>query len=230
VARGVISQVAGVDLGSRLGLNDLWFRDSRSSPDPTTAMLYKAASLAGPFASIATGISDGVKQMQEGYMERGLETMSPALIKNIMKGIRYGVTGHAESLKGSEVQKLSAYQAGMQIIGFTPEALAQQQKANIEAKNAEQKILQKKKDLENQFYIAWLNEDEETKDKIFEKMVDFSSKHPGQRFTSKGLKTSIKNREKIKALATEYTGGIPITKKLINELAPMQNYARDDDE
>ena len=227
VARGVISQVTGVDLGSRLGLNDLWFRDSRSSPDPTTAMLYKAASLAGPFASFGMGISDGIKQMEEGHVERGIETMSPALIKNIMKGLRYGITGHAESLKGAEIEKMSSYQAAMQVIGFTPEALAQQQKANIETKNAEQKIQQKKLSLENQFYIAWVNNDEESQARVIEKIEKFDMQHPGAAITGEALINSIKTREKIKELATEYTGGIPITKKLINELSPMQDYARD---
>ena len=66
-----------------MGLNDLWFRDSRKSPDEVSAMQAFLVDLMGPSVGLGITAAESLKQVKEGHIWRGMETASPALLKNL---------------------------------------------------------------------------------------------------------------------------------------------------
>ena len=229
ISRGVVSQTLGVDVSSRLSLNDMWYRDSRKSTDEVSAVQNMLINLLGPTAGLAINAAEGVKQYNDGHIERALETFSPALIKNILKGGRFLEEGGASTIRGNElIGDLKGSEIFGQALGFTPERLAQRQKANIEMKTAEQSILNRRQSLLDVFFMAVDNGDTDMMDRVLDKIAKFNGTNPGVALKGDNLSRSIKTRYKQKAMA-EAMGGMPINKKLIGQLQDMAAYGNPDD-
>jgi hypothetical protein len=224
ISRGVASQVLGGDLASRMGLNDLWFRDSRQSSDEVTALQNTLINLLGPTAGLLVTSAETVKQYNDGHLQRAMETASPAFLKNFMKGVRYGTEGRAVNLKGDElVGDVSGYESLIQGFGFSPERVSQRQKSNIEMKGMEQKILNRRTDLMNAFFMGVDNDDDDMIDRVLDKVEKFNAANPEVAITGDNLTRSVQSRFKNRELA-EMTGGISINKKLMPKLEDMGGY------
>jgi hypothetical protein len=224
ISRGVVSQTLGADVASRLSLNDMWYRDSRKSPDEVTAVQNMMVNLLGPSAGLLINAAEATKQYNDGHIQRALETATPAVIKNALKGIRLGTEGRATTIKGNElVGDITGYEALIQGLGFSPERLAQRQKSNIEMKNAEQKILNRRQALLDGFFMSIDNGDGDMTDRVLDKVTKFNTANPGVAITGKNLANSVNTRFKLRAMA-EATGGMSINKKLIGQLQEMADW------
>jgi hypothetical protein len=224
ISRGVVSQTLGADVASRLSLNDMWYRDSRKSPDEVTAVQNMIVNLLGPSAGLLINAAEATKQFNDGHIQRALETATPAVIKNALKGIRLGTEGRATTIKGNElVGDITGYEALVQGLGFSPERLAQRQKSNIEMKNAEQNILNRRQALLDGFFMSIDNNDNDMTDRVLDKVTKFNAANPGVAISSTNLTNSVKTRFKLRAMA-EANGGMTINKKLIGQLQEMSDW------
>jgi hypothetical protein len=224
LSRGLITQTIGADLSSRMSLNDLWFRDQRKNTDEVSYVQNLIISTLGPSMGLVINSAEAVKQLNDGHIQRAMETASPAVVKNIMKGMRYEVEGRAVNLKGDElIGDVSSYESIVQGIGFSPERVAQRQKSNIEMKSIEQKIMTKRQDLLNAYFMAIDNDDSDLEERVIDKIVRFNSAYGEVGITGEQLQKSVTTRYKNRALAEE-TGGISINKKLIGRLSELQEY------
>jgi hypothetical protein len=224
ISRGVVSQVLGADVASRLSLNDMWYRDSRKSTDEVTAVQNMMVNLLGPSAGLMINAAEATKQYNDGHIQRALETATPAVIKNALKGIRLGTEGRATTIKGNElVGDVTGYEALLQGLGFSPERVSQRQKSNIEMKNAEQNILNRRQALLDGFFMSVDNGDDDMRERVIDKVAKFNAANPGVAISGKNLTNSIKTRMKLRAMA-EATGGMSINKKLMGQLQEMADW------
>jgi hypothetical protein len=224
ISRGVVSQTLGADVASRLSLNDMWYRDARKSADEVTAVQNMMVNLLGPSAGLMINAAEATKQYNDGHIQRALETATPAVIKNALKGIRLGTEGRATTIKGNElVGDVTGYEALLQGLGFSPERVAQRQKSNIEMKNAEQNILNRRQALLDGFFMSVDNGDDDMRERVIDKVAKFNAANPGVAISGKNLTNSIKTRMKLRAMA-EATGGMSINKKLIGQLQDMADW------
>lgn len=227
ISRGLITQTTGLNFADRMSLNDLWFRDARKSTDEVTALQNMFINLLGPTAGLAVNAAEALKLYNDGYYYRGAEKILPAFLKQPLVAARYASEG-ALTLKGDTlIEDISAKDALGQALGFAPEKVAQKQKANIEMKTAEQKIMDKRQNLMNAYFMAVDADDGDFQDRVIDKIDKFNEMYPDMAITSKSLRKSIKGRYQKRALAEE-TGGIPINKKLIGALGAMGAYGEED--
>ena len=115
-----------------------------------------------------------------------------------------------------------------QSVGFSPERLAQRQKANIEMKTAEQEVLNKKQSLLNAYFIAMDNNDSDMLQRTIDKIVRFNSSNPWAAIKGSSLSKSVKEKYRRRMLA-QLTGGMGINKKAIGELGGMAAYGNPED-
>lgn len=227
ISRGVVTQTLGVNLADRMGLNDLWFRDSRKSPDEVTWLQGKLVDLMGPSIGLGVTAMQALGQLNDGHIWRAMETASPAVIKNALKGIRLSDTfgdGKATTIKGNVlVDDLGIGEVASQAIGFAPERVAQRQKANIEMKSAEQEILQKRQSLLNAYFMAFDNQDSDMLERVSEKISRFNRSNPAVGIKGSNLSRSIRDKYRQRMIA-QLTGGMNINKKLISDLGGMAEY------
>jgi hypothetical protein len=232
ISRGVVSQTFGVNVADRMGLNSLFFQDPRNSPDETTAFQAFIVSLMGPSMGVAVNSIEALKQIKDGYIWRGFETATPAVIKNALKGIRLSETfgeGKATNLKGNVlVDDLGIGEVVGQSIGFAPERLAQRQKANIEMKTAEQDILNRRQDLLNAYFMAFDTQDSDFLDRTMEKITRFNKANPAVGIRGSNLSRSVRDKYR-QRLISQLTGGMNINKKLISDLGSLSEYGNPDE-
>jgi len=227
VSRGVVTQASGVNLADRMGLDSMWFRDNRKSADEVSAVEATLVSLMGPAVGLAVTGANALKQLNDGHLGRAIETATPAVIKNALKGTRLSSEG-ALTLSGDIlIEDFSAAEIGAQALGFSPERLAQRQKSNIETKGAEQEIIKKHQDLLNAFFMSVDTGDDDMRERVIDKISRFNRSNPGDAITPEALVASINRRYEQRALAQQ-TGGVNINKKLIGQLGEMGNYGNPD--
>ena len=227
ISRGVASQATGIDVADRMGLNDMWFRDQRNSPDSQSGVEAFLVSLMGPAVGLVVTGAHALDQLNQGHIGRAIETASPAVIKNSIKAARLGREG-AITLAGDElISDFSTTEIAAQALGFQSERLAQKQKANIEEKNMEQEIVKKHDMLLNAMFLAIDTNDDDFQNRVQEKINRFNASNPGMGINGKTIRDSIKRRYKLRA-QTEAAGGVRINKKLSGELGETNAYGRAD--
>ena len=227
ISRGIASQATGIDVADRMGLNDMWFKDQRKQPDMQSAAQAYIVSLMGPAVGIGVSWFNAYDQYSQGHIDRAIETLSPAIIKNGLKAARLEREG-ALTLSGDElIPDFSSTEIAAQALGFQPERLAQKQKANIEMKNAEQEIIHKHDMLLNAIFLAVDTQDDALFERTMNKIERFNTNNPTMAITGKSISNSIKRRYKLRALS-EVTGGAKINKKLIGQVGEMGAYGNID--
>ena len=228
ISRGLLSQATGLNFADRMSvnLNDMWFPDVKKSNDEVQNMQNRITSLLGPTTAALLNYGEALKRYNDGHTERAIEIMMPSAIKNVMVGTRYLVEGKALTLKGAELDSnVSSGEAVAQMLGFTPEKIAQKQKATFETKGVEQDILNRHTDLLNAFFIALDSSDTAMTEKVINKIAKFNAANPGNAIDFDTLYDSVIKRYEGRALAN-VTGGMSINKKLIPQLDHMLDYSR----
>jgi hypothetical protein len=229
ISRGLVSQATGMNFADRMNMNltDMWFPDVRKSQDEVDYMQNMFINLLGPsVGALLVNYPEALKRYNDGHIERAIEGMMPAAIKNAMAGTRYLVEGQALTLKGNTlVEDITAREALSQMLGFSPERVAQAQKATIEAKNVNEDIKSRRTDLLNAFFIAVDGGDEDMLQRVLDKMAKFNSSIPEFAINGETLSNSVIKRYQDRALAN-VTGGMGLDKKLIPRLESMLDYGR----
>jgi hypothetical protein len=229
ISRGLVSQATGMNFADRMNMNltDMWFPDVRKSQDEVDYMQNMFINLLGPsVGALLVNYPEALKRYNDGHIDRAIEGMMPAAIKNAMTGTRYLVEGQALTLKGNTlVDDISAREALSQMIGFSPERVAQAQKSTIEAKNINETIKHRRTDLLNAFFMAVDSGDEDMLDRVLEKMSKFNTTVPELAINGETLSNSVIKRYQDRALANS-TGGMGLDKKLIPRLEGMLDYGR----
>jgi len=206
-----LGNAAGIDLASRVKLDDMWFRDNRKNEDEVEWLQGKLIDALGPTVGLGINVAQAVKLFNEGHGDRALETVMPAFIKNPMVAARYANEG-ANTLRGDPLmEEISPFYLLMQSLGIRSAELAERQFYNIVTKGQEQTILAKRQNLLNLYAISFMSNDNESFDKAMDKIDTFNSNYPDVSIPLKSLNDSIKERMK-KSEQSEH--GLFIDKRL----------------
>ena len=231
VSRGVIPQLTGASLSDRMSTNitDMWFRDVKKNQDEVQYAENALINLLGPTAGLFINSAEALKRYNDGNTERALEAIAPGAFKNLLAGSRLASEG-ALTMKGDTLmENVSGKDAFLQMLGFTPEKLAQKQSANIEAKSAEQAVLNRRQDLLNFLAMAIESEDEAAEEKVLAKIEDFNEANDWAAISGKTIRQSLKKRAKVRA-ESEAFGGLRVNKKFADLAEEKTAYANDEDE
>jgi hypothetical protein len=225
VGRGVVPAITGGSLADRVSLDpkNLWYREGRYSPDVRESVIENIIANAGPVVGLGFNWIDAYKLMQEGQYQRAFEKAAPAIVSKPVSAARLSEEG-AKTRGGDKLaDNFTATELAMQAVGLQPERLAQAQKAAIEAKEKEQKILDRRNTIMNRL---WMERDNpEGFDMALEEAVKFSQRYPANPIDYDAIKDSFKKRAEDSAEAEMF--GARINKKLRPEIEPMLRYGRE---
>jgi len=221
---GLGNAVFGVEIANRVGLSDLLFRDTTTRPSDSV-MLSLMEQAGGPVLGVASRMERGLKLINEGYTQRGIEQMLPSAMGNMLKAMRFGTEG-ANTLRGDPITgELGPWNTFAQFFGFAPAEYTRQLEINSSLKNIERKTMEDRTKLLRNFYIATRNGDAQERSEVLKKMLDFNKKHPTAAITPDTIDNSMAQHMKTSA---EMYHGITINKSLRPEL--MRNVREYDDE
>jgi hypothetical protein len=212
--KGPVNYITNLEISNRVGVAQdlIWRDDPRASDGLVLGAMQKAF---GPAGSYLVNVENAAKMFNEGHTERAIEAVMPSFIRNGMKGTRYMVEG-ARTLKGDPVEEdINAYNAMMQVIGFSPASLSSKYEITSAAKGYEKKVADKRQRLLNMYDMARTGGDYDLMSEAREDINDFNSAHPGNRITGTTLQKSQSAR---KAAERNMINGVTFNKKLLPEI------------
>lgn len=227
VRRGLINAFAGVDVSSRVKLDDLWWRrldDDLHGKQMAYAMMEQAL---GPVAGLAVrSIStvDGLwDALIEGTSARGasartLEAAMPTVLKSIGKSLRFAQEGATTATGAPLVSREELGISGIlgQGIGFTPAALTERQAKNTAMLALQDKIERRRRAILDIINIAVWQGDRDVIAAMQDDIQKFNKRYPSDAITGDTIQKSIEAGAR-RRLELQLFGGAPLNKKL----APM---------
>lgn len=211
---------AGIDLASRVKLDDMWRLDTkRNNPDEVAALQSFLIQQLGPSVGLTINVAEAVKLWNQGHADRALEMIAPAFIKQPLVAARYASEGAKTKAGDKLVEELGPFDLLMQSLGIRPAELAERQFYNIKKKGQEQDIMRERQNLLNLYALTFMSSDAENNQIAFDKIMKFSTKHPSVAIDADTIVKSIEGKME-KSAQTDH--GLYIDPKLMSLL--NQNY------
>jgi hypothetical protein len=214
--KGGVNYATNLEIANRAGIaTDLIFRDDPRGIAEHGYVLSAMQQAFGPLGSYAVSAERGIKAMNDGQVERGVEALLPSWARNGLKGARY-LTEGAVTMKGDPiVEDVSAYNSVMQAFGFAPANLSTIYEKLQAAKGYEREVNAKRTQLLNRYDMARHAGDYDMQQETREMITEFNENFPKKRITSETLQKSIAAR---KAAEKQMINGVRFDKKLMPEI------------
>ena len=223
--KGPVNALLAIDVASRTGFNGLLWRDDPKRLAEIGPSLYAIEQAAGPAYGAFRNAERGLKLVQEGEWERGMEALSPSFVRNGLKAFRLGTEG-ALTKDGIPITKdIGMYNTFMQIFGFNPAQLAEAQARAGAEKRAERAIMDRRAALLEKAYMAKQEGDGSGLQDVMTAIGKFNSKNPEVPITAKTLKNSYQTRQRHIAQSVD---GVYLNPKLRARL--MDTYGGSDED
>jgi hypothetical protein len=219
--KGPINQLLGVDIASRTGFNGLLWREDPKRLSEVGPTLYALEQAAGPAYGAFRSAERGLKLINEGQIERGMEALVPSFVRNGMKAFRLGTEGALTKDGTPIVDNIGAYNTFMQVFGFNPSDLAEAQARAGAMKTAEKTILERRGALLDKLDAARMSGDVDGVDEVRDQIGTFNEKNPGKRITPDTIASSYQTRRRNER---ESIDGVTLDRKMRAQL--MEEYGQ----
>jgi hypothetical protein len=228
IERGPLNAITGYDIASRIGLNDLWGRDSKetkTSRESATAFILD--NFGGPTASLLLGFADAWDAYALGDYQKMQEKLAPAAIRNLLIANKYADEG-MKTGRGKELVNKDDVKTGEligQAVGFRPDILAATQGPAFKFSGIEQKINNQRNLLLNKLDFE-LRKDTDEGDRRYNKILKdevskFNTKHPSYELTDDAIDTSLLKKAEQRG---DTRAGVLLTEKNIPIVEEATNY------
>lgn len=224
ITRGAASTITGASIADRvsLDLKNLWFREGKFSPDARESLKEDIIANLGPALGLAFNATDALKLINEGQVQRALETIAPAVIGKPMTAFRLGTEG-ATNKKGVVMghmyaDEFNAWELALEAMGFQTEERAMRGKAAFQAVEYQTKVQARHDELMNRIWFD-IKFGSDTLPDSLERAAEFSAKYPGKAITAKDVMDAVTSRSQSDAEAEAL--GARLDKKLLYKTLPM---------
>ena len=230
--KGYLSEISGLDVSARIGLNGLLIRENRYNTDQSAEEVV-LQNLGGPAWSTATQFGRGVSEFYsamtggEGDMVRGIENMVPAAVRNFMKAGRYMSEGGVIDTRRKDiiVGDLGAGDLLGQALGFTPTKATLQQDINQLKVRISKTVAERRSRLSTRYYIALRVGDIEGAQEALEDIRAFNdgirSRFPQAVIDPEYLRDSLKGQMRESAKMSKGVSLNPIVRNQLDDLEAM---------
>lgn len=212
---GVPGHALDINLSSRIGMPDLWFRSPDRQLEGADEFNYWQSQLLGFLPAMAGNMFRGYTQIQDGKVYRGIETASPKFIKDMMRAGRFAQEGVTNMRGDALVSELKPGELIAQMMGFTPAVVTEQYERNSALINAERRIMDARRQLMDRYAVAHKQGDTEETQKIREDIKAFNQENREVRITPDSIRQSLRSRQRY---TSRTEGGVTLNPKLDRRL------------
>jgi hypothetical protein len=208
---GAGNALFGWDMASRMGLSDLLFRDPFMADEKTSVQIL-IEQLGGPALGIANNIERGITKIYEGDTVKGIEAISPAALRNVIKSVRY-VSDEANitNSRGAVItDDLDAMELIGQFMGFAPARYAQQSAKNNNEMRKDKNVNAESSKLKRRAYMAIKVGDYTEYRNIIDEIRAFNRRNPTVAIDADSLNKSLKASDRT---TREMINGISISNR-----------------
>ena len=187
----------GIDLHSRVGIQDLLWRSPPEGTEGKDLYVYYMEQMLGPtIGGIGLNFANGYDKMAKGDWLGGIQTVTPAAIKNLVKTYSEATRGVTTS-SGEEVVsagEFTGFELAAQALGFTPSRIGQAYDARSAIKNVLNEYSDKRSQLLQRFFNATMNGDD-TSD-IMDDIQSYNEINPQNAISGEVITRSIREKNK----------------------------------
>ncbi|MBN2760868.1 MAG: PLxRFG domain-containing protein [Rhodobacteraceae bacterium] len=208
--KGVPGHATGVDLSSRMGMPELWFRRPDRQQEGQDLYNHWLEQLLGPAAGIVGNQFRAYQAMKEGEWVKGFETAVPKAIRDVSRSIRYSQEGVTTWNGNPIIEDVSPTEALTQALGFTPARVSERYEVNRFMKNEEMRIRGQRTRLMGQAYDE-IKTGGPLSDRTKRAIAEFNAEYPSYPITADTLRASFRARARGE---TETVDGVRINSRL----------------
>jgi hypothetical protein len=231
-----IDGVTGFDLSPRVSIDVLrmWYRPMPADLEGKSALDWFLTQNMGPMYGLLSGAVQAYSQVNEAAytgqgIARGLEGMTPAIVRNILKAVRYaeeGVTTRQGDLLVPEVTWAMIAQQG---IGLTPDIIAEQYDINAAKYEFKTKIERQRRRLTDRYVLAVERNDNELLSETLDFIDRFNQLNPEFPITSNSLTDSYRkwHRARAEEISGMYTPSRGLRARIEREFAGVSGEEED---
>lgn len=192
---GLIAQTLNMNIGPRIELTSMLVRDTQL-PEGSSIWDQGIAMFGGPTFGSINRVARGVQLFQDGHTARGVESMMPTALSNVMKSTRFARQG-ALTLRGDPVvDEVSPSALLSQFLGFAPADYARSMDFSSRQKNFERTVNTRRNKLYERAYIARRTNDVAGYVSVMRDIIEFNKDHPNRAIDSRSLRQSITTRDR----------------------------------
>jgi hypothetical protein len=181
---GPLNALTGTAVAERIGLQDLFSRDTKEAKTESEAIKEFAFEKMGPTASVALSFADAYDAYLVGDYQKMREKLAPAVARNLLLAHKMATEGIKDS-KGNVVfnpDDISTGRILAQMIGFRPAVVARMSEVNFKLTGVEQSTIFERDRLLLASKIA-IRKGTPEGDAQFQKLIEtkidaFNQKHP----------------------------------------------------
>jgi len=211
---GVPGHLTGINLTDRIGMPSLWFRQSDRNLEGDDVYSYWLQEMVGPVPGIVENQFRGVQQVGEGQVWRGIETMGPKWLRDLMGAYRYYSDGVTTMSGIPLIEDVSAADALKKAIGFSPARVSERYEINTRLRNAQDRILDERKAIVARI-VGDVQSGQGLTDKGRAAMIEFNKANPDIPITADTIRRSIKAKASYR---DEAEGGVRLDHRLDGRL------------
>ena len=199
---GLSNELLGVDVANRISLNSLLYRPPLIDKDQSPLWTF-AEQIGGPVLGISLSAIRGGGEVWQGLadgdmkaVKRGAETVVPAAIRNVSKGVRFYTEGAATRRGDPITEDINAYNSIMQGLGFAPQAYIQQLEFNKNARRRQEAVGSERSKLLRRHNMAKKVSDGDEVQKVLQLIQEYNAGLPEgaqkSRITGDTIKRSLR--------------------------------------
>lgn len=193
---GPVNELLNIDIASRTGFYGLLWRDDPKRLAEVGIPVYVLERIAGPTYGLVEAARRGFNDLADGELVRASEALTPAPIRNAIKGMRYGIEG-AQTRDGLPiVEDVSLYNSAMQVLGFAPADLATAQAQRGATYQVSEKIKNRRTALLTNLYTARKAGNSEAIAKAMDDIRNYNAANPAYAIKGSTIIKSFKERER----------------------------------
>ena len=178
VLKGVPGHLLGIELTQRIGMPYLWLRpESREMEGRAEFESFVMRALGANVGMIGNWWHGASIALNDGKTGRGVEMAAPKFVKDYMKAFRYLNEG-LTNLRGDEILapgSIDPWDGIAQAIGFTPARISETYERNSALRNAERRVMDRRRQLVNQYALAHRLRDREARTDAIDAIKRFNA-------------------------------------------------------
>jgi hypothetical protein len=192
---GVFASALNMNIGPRIEYTNMLIRDT-TLPDGASIWDWGVAMFGGPTFGSINRVVRGIELIQEGRLDRGVESMMPVALSNMFKTGRFATEG-ALTLRGDPVtEDVNAGALMSQFLGFAPADYARSMGFTTRQNRYEDSIMDKRNRLYERIYTAYRTSDSAGYLTALEDIIEFNRAYPLKPIKSSDLKQSVDTRDR----------------------------------
>ncbi|ORT71133.1 hypothetical protein B6S66_21060 [Citrobacter werkmanii] len=196
ITDGVVNAL-GIDLHSRSGIQDLLWRSAPAGTEGKDWYIFYMEQMLGPtIGGIGLNFASGYDKMAKGDWLGGIQTVTPAAVKNLVKTYAEAIRGISTS-SGEEIvpaDEFTNFELAAQAFGFSPSRIGQAYDARSAVKNVQSELSNRRAQLLQRYFANAMSRDDNGE--VLEDIQAYNRSNPTNAITGEIILKTMRQKQK----------------------------------